>query len=303
VAVKPLLLFPLFCLALLQQGRAEDLKIGTQMVYSRPSVTFDTRSDARDPRDVISLAPDARVRPGVEVRYRNYGFSFSSSLAEASAGAPRLVSGGLTDARTFYYGDAWGFEGYHRYARGFHSESDKHGVSEVYHPDMTLRSTSLTLYRALDDDFHVYRLSDGLPESGVEPDLMLVFNVSQNRLHDGMAFMYGSGVGGSRFEGLQDLNLYGASAGMGLVLSSNAGGVYFDPALFLGYGVQYREWNGRPETTFNLLKVNLRMRLGYRNRWFDAGGGFENDGNAAFVGKESVTFNALVARAQIQLYL
>lgn len=299
MAVKSLLLFPLLWLAALQEGWGEDLKIATQVLYSRPSVSFQTHPGSGGPQNITTLAPDAEARPGVEIRYRNYGLSFSSSFSDASNGPPRVLAGGLTDVRTFYYGDAWGFEGYNRSAHGFRSED-----GEVSHPNMSLRSTSATLYRAAGYDSHVYRMADGMAETGVEPDLMFVFNLSQNRLRDDMNFLQGSGMWDSRFSGVRDLNLYSASAGLGLAVSSNAGGVYFDPALFLGFGAQYREWDGHPQTAFNLAKINLRMRLGYRSRWFDLGGGFENDAQLIMAeGNEDAIFSSLVARAQLQVYL
>ena len=269
------------------------------MVYSNPMVEFKTSQGTN-----VTLAPHTHARPGFEVRYLNYGVSFSSTFAEASDGPPRFLSGGLTDIQTFYHGDAWGFEGYHRYARGFYSQTDVVGAPEFSHPGMTLQSTSATLYRAMGEEFRVYRLSEGLATTGVEPDAMLTFALSQNHLRDNEAFMRGSGVSGSRFDAVQDLNIYSASVGAGLALSTNAGGLYFDPALFAGVGMQYREWDGHPETTWNLVKVNLRMRMGYRTRWFNAGAGFENDAHVAIAAEnESVTFNALVARALLQIYL
>ena len=268
------------------------------MVYSHPSVAMETFGPT------IEFAPHSSPRPGAEIRYRNYGLSFSSSLADASLGAPKFVQSGLTDARTFFYGDAWGVEGYHRYARGFYAQSGTDSNStQISHPDMTLRSTSLTVYRAVGRETHVYRMADGLATSGAEPDFLLTFALSQNHLRDEIPFLQDVNVSGSRFDGLQNLNIYSASVGGGLALSINANGVYFDPALFVGVGMQYREWDGRGETTFNLVKANLRMRLGYRTRWFDAGAGFENDAHAALAGEESAVFSSLLARAQIQVYL
>jgi hypothetical protein len=288
-----------FLLLLLAGGaRADDLKIATQLVYSRPSVAFQTQSGHQTPASLGSLVPNAQVRPGLEVRYRHYGVSVSTSLQDATYGMPRFFQGGLTDARTFYYGDAWGFEAYHRYARGFNT-----GDGRDDHPDMTLRSTSATIYRAAGQDFHVYRMADGITESGVEPDLLFTFGLSQTHLHDAEDFVVGTSTWGTRLEGLNDFKVYSGSLGAGLSLSSSAGGVYFDPALFVGFGVQYREWNGHPETTLNLVKVNLRMRLGYRNEGFDLGAGFENDAHTAMSGDESVLINAFLARVQIQVYL
>ncbi|MCD6024988.1 MAG: hypothetical protein K0Q91_1904 [Fibrobacteria bacterium] len=290
------LALPFLCLAALGAPRAEGFKVGTQLVLSQPIVALETYGPT------VEFAPRAEVRPGVEVRYRNYGFSFSVPLPDDADGAPRFASGGLSDARTFYHGEAWGFEGYHRYARGFHARAGADSA-EISHPDMNLRSTSLTVYRAAGRDSRVYRLSDGLSTPGMEPDLILAFGFSQNRLRDEVSFLQGTGITGSRFNGMRDLSVYSASAGMGLALSTNFSGLYFDPALFVGFGMQHREWGGDSETLWNLVKVNLRMRLGYRTRWFDAGAGFENDAHAALAGEESAVFSAVLARAQIQVYL
>jgi hypothetical protein len=52
------------------------------------------------------------------------------------------------------------------------------------------------------------------------------------------------------------------------------------------------------------LKVNMRMRLGYRSRWFDMGVGFENDAHVIVgEGDADAIFSSFVARAQLQVYL
>jgi hypothetical protein len=276
---------------------AQDFKVGTQLVYSHPSVTLDPRVG-----NTVQFAPRTEARPGVEMRYRNYGFSFSTSLSEATDGVPEFIAGGFADFRTYFHGQAWGVEAYHRRVRGFYAQVEDSGGAEVPHPSMTLRANSVTLYRAMDSQSRVYRLSEGLVTPGMEPDFMWTFALSQNRLRDVVPFLTGTGISGSRFDDLRDMNLYSASMGAGFSISTNAGGLYFDPALFAGFGMQYREWDGRSETAWNLVKVNLRMRLGYRSRWFDVGAGFENDAHAALADEETAIFNALVARAIAQVY-
>lgn len=297
-AYLPCFSLPTLCLILgLIPASAQDFRAGAQIVYSRPSVSFQTNDRT------VEFGPDVEARPGIEVRYRNYGFSFSTSLDDATS-APRFVSGGWSDFRTFYYGDAWGFEAYHREVSGFSAQGGgADSGRQIAHPGMSLTSTSGTVFRTLNRESKVYRLSDGLSTPGVEPDLLMMFGLSQNHLRDDVPFLQGTGVHDSRFDGLDNLDLYSASAGAGLALSINANGVYFDPALFAGFGMQYRQWNGKSEASFNLVKVNFRMRLGYRCRWFDLGAGFENDAHATFTGDETAVFNALVARGQLTVFL
>src|SRR5690606_32498733 len=80
-------------------------------------------------------------------------------------------------------------------------------------------------------------------------------------------------------------------------------GLYFDQSLFGGYGPQYRVWGERSDVTWNLAKVNLRVALGVRTRWFDAGVGVEDEAYASLAGSDRMVVHALAAQAHVKVFL
>jgi hypothetical protein len=283
---------------------AFDLKVGTHMAYSHSTVMLNTGTAFGQ----IEFAPRTNPRPGFELRSGPFGVSLTAPVAGGDWASPEFSAAeGLTDFRTHYHGGVWGLEAYHRYARGFYESHSPPVYSgprgEVYRPDMTLRTSGFTAYRALDPDSRVYRLSEGLGASGFEMDFFTTLAASHTRLQDDKPLVEEDVRGFSVFDNLNSVEVASLAAGGGFAITTNLHGIYFDQALFAGYGPQYRAWGDRTNVTWNLVKVNIRAKLGMRSRWFDLGAGFENDAHAAMAGDESALFHSLVARAQLEVFL
>jgi hypothetical protein len=283
---------------------AGDLRIGTHMAYSHPTIALETGTTLGR----IEYAPQTRSRPGFEIRSGPYGVSFTAPVAGGDWTNPEFsASEGLNDFRTHYHGGSWGVEAYHRHARGFYESYSPPAYSgpqgQVYRPGMTLRTSGVTAYKSLDPDSRVYRLSEGLTATGGNIDFFVMVGASHTRLRDDKALVEEDVKGFSRFDNLRRVEVASLAAGGGMAITSNLHGLYFDQALFAGYGPQYRVWGNRADMTWDLVKVNIRAKLGVRSRWFDIGAGFENDAHAAMAGNESAVFHTLVARAQLEVFL
>lgn len=287
-------------LAGLLHARDHDVRVATYVGASHPVIDLETTTSLGR----VQLLPRQVARPGFEARYGNFGASFSVPLQGFDRGASRLVAPRRSgDFRTFYHGSTWGADLMHHDTRGFYAEPETPGTPGAYFPDMTLRATALTFYRAMDPDSRVSSLSNGLQQQGGRADLFWMLGATRNRLRSDTPLLRKWGTGESVFHQTRSLDAYSVFAGAGFALSTNAAGFYFDPALFAGYGAQVRAWDGEHETAWNLVKVNLRMRGGFRTPWFDAGVGFENDAHTVPAGRESVVFHTLIARAQLEVFL
>jgi hypothetical protein len=277
----------------------EDFRVGTHMAYSHVIVTLKTGTSLGQ----IEFAPRTNPRPGFELRAGHFGISLSAPVTDGDLATPEFSPAeGLNDLRTHYHGNSWGVEAFHRHARGFYASSE-FATAMVYHPDMTLRATGLTVYRSFDPDSRVYRLSEGLAATGGDVDFFLTMGASHTRLRDDMPLVDGRVAGASMFDELRRVDIASLAVGGGYAITSNLHGIYFDQALFAGYGPQYRVWGNRSDVAWDLVKVNIRAKLGVRSRWFDVGAGFENDAHAAMAGKESAVFHSLVAKAQVEVFL
>ena len=287
-------------------------RLGTHAGYSQPSVSLKTGAGTYE------YAPRLVSRPGMEVNYGGFGFSMTLPGAAgwdrwadwARAGSAR--GEGLNDFRTHWHGATWGVEAHHRHARGL----EVTGAPRELQPstwawrapqsrdDASLRLTDLTVYRALDPDSRVYRISEGRARDGGDVDFFVMMAASRARLQgdrDLLAGLPGSGAGegASRFHGSRAVEVTSLAAGAGYAISGNLHGLYIDQSLFAGYGPQFRDWGNRRDAAWNLAKVNVRLNMGLRTRWFDVGAGFENDAHAALAGGERALFHALVARAGV----
>lgn len=282
---------------------SQPLTVGTYMLYSQPVIALETRSEGGR----VEFAAQTRARPGFEVNYGRFGVAMTASQGEAggSWATPGIPAGGLNDFRIRYHGSAWGFEGQHLSARGFDRESDgRPGVRERENrPGMTLRTTTGTLYRAFDPDTRIYHLSEGIAERGGDLDAFLTVGASHSHVHDDASLLSGLEASESAFASVRDMEVASLAVGGGLAVSSNMAGLYFDHALFGGFGPQYRAWGGHSEVEWDLVRVNLRVRVGVRNRWFDAGVGFENEAHTAFAGPERMVVHAMAAQAKLEVFL
>jgi hypothetical protein len=278
---------------------AEDLRVGTSMGYSHALVTLRTVVPEGD----LEFAPETRPRPGFEVNYGKFGFSLAAPLAGGDWMRPEFSAAkGFSDFSSHYYGNAWGLEAYHHYTRGFYAQAGA-ASGRVFHPSMTMRASGITLYHALDPDSRVYHLNEGLVATGGNIDFFVALGASNTRVRDAIPLAEEYAYRESTFHDVRSMDVTSLSAGGGLAITSNLAGLYFDQALFAGYGPQFRVWDDRSDVAWNLVKVNLRAKLGIRSRWFDVGGGFENDAHAAMAGKERAMFHSLVAKAGVELFL
>jgi hypothetical protein len=281
---------------------AEDLRIGSQYSYSHPTFVLETGAESGR----VEFAPRVSAQPGFEANYRGFGFATSLPLPDFSGHA---FSGegngqGLNDFRAHWHGDDWGVEAYHRYANNFEAMPELPAGGPVTpRPDVTLRLTDVTVYRSLDPDSKVYRLSEGLDATGGEADFFLMLSASNARLRGDAPFVPGLAATDSRFAGVKAIDVSALGVGGGYSLSGNLAGLYIEQALFAGYGPQYRVFGDEADWAWNLVKVNVRFRMGLRTRWFDAGAGFENDAQAVFAGDDRLLAHALVARAGLEVFL
>jgi hypothetical protein len=281
----------------------QPLTVGTAWIYSQPVIAFETNSDGGK----VEFAAQTRARPGFDVTYGRFNVALSASAAGESKGdwmTPGLPAGGLNDFRIRYHGSAWGFEGHHLFVRGFDRQSEAPGhTAPEYRPDMTLQSSGGTLYGSFDPDTRVFHLSEGLNETGGNFDVFWTLGASHSHVRDESALLSDLYAPDSRFLMVRDIEIASLAAGGGIAVSSNMAGMYFDQALFGGYGPQYRAWGDRTDVAWNLVRVNLRVRMGVRNRWFDAGVGFENEAHAALAGSERMVMHGMSAQAKVEVFL
>src|SRR5690606_16759417 len=244
-------------------------RLGTHAGYSRPSVSLKTNTGA----GTHEFAPRLASRPGLEVSYGGFGFSMTlpgaagwDSWADwARAGSAR--GEGLNDFRTHWHGSTWGVEAHHRYARGLEVTSTAQAASSSswsraapqVRDDASLRLTNLTVYRALDPDSRVYRMSEGRPRDGGDVDFFVMMAASQARLRGERDLIAGAGENVSRFAGARAVEVTSLAVGAGYAISGNLHGLYIDQSLFAGYGPQFRAWGDHRDAAWNLAKVNVRL--------------------------------------------
>lgn len=293
-------------LGLPRSGRADllpqPLSAGTHVRFAQPLITFGLGAAGH----VDYSAPGAG-RPGLEASYGRFGLSASGSFLTDPLDhlwTGRRQRGDAQDLRTRYHGSLWGFEAHHLTARGFDLEGMVNRWTVTGHrSDIRLRASGATLYRSFDPDSRVYRLSEGQTSTGGDVDVFLTAGVSHAGLHGDHALLPSMTMTESRFANAERITVTSVTAGGGFAITSNLHGIYFDQSLFGGYGPQYRTWGARSDVTWNLAKVNLRVALGVRNRWFDAGVGVEDEAYASLAGSDRMVVHALAAQAQVKVFL
>jgi len=273
--------------------------LASQYAYSHPTFVLETGTGAGQ----VEFSPRLSAQPGFEANYKGFGFAASLPLPDhAFSGAEN--GEGWNDFRIHWHGDRWGVEAYHRDANGFEAMPELPvGGPVSLRPDVSLRLSDVTVYHALDPDSKVYRLSEGLDATGGEADFFLMFSASNARLRGDAPFVPGLSGTDSRFADVKAIDVSALGVGGGYSLSGNLAGLYIEQALFAGYGPQYRVFGDEADWAWNLVKVNVRFRMGLRTRWFDAGAGFENDAQAVFAGDDRLLAHALVARAGVEVFL
>lgn len=280
------------------------LSFGAHMRYAQPLINFGLGSAGH-----VEYSAPGQGRPGVEASYGRFGISASGTFLTDPADnlwrAGRRPEGEARDLRTRYHGDQWGFEAHHLSAQGFDVTGRVAGVPAIAgrRPDVRLRAAGATVYRSFDPDSRVYRLSEGLSSFGGEIDVFLTAGASHAGVSGADALLPPGAGAGTRFDGVNRVTVTSATVGGGFALMSNLHGLYFDQALFGGYGPQYRTWGDRSDVSWNLAKVNLRVALGVRNRWFDVGVGVEDEAYASLVNSDRMVVHALAAQARLKVFL
>jgi len=297
----------LLAFVLVLEAKAELLpqpvSAGTYVRYTHPRITVGTAGDGGSE---FLLAGEGR--PGFEMAYGSFGLSVSGDFLNDPAGNLLRLSAPshseVVDVRTRYHGSTWGVEVHNLTARNF-QESFGVGsaIRERMRPDLKLNALSTTVYRAIDPDSRVYRLSRGMTEPGGNVDVFLTSGVSHARLDSRDDFMTGLRDDDTRFYGINRTSLTSITMGAGYALTSNMLGLYFDQSLFGGWGPQFRTWGDRSDVGWNLAKANFRLSMGIRNRWFDVGVGVEDEVYASLVNSDRMMVHAMAAQAKVNVFL
>jgi hypothetical protein len=281
------------------QRISQSLSLGTHLRFAQPMVTFGLGGVGH-----VDFNAAGAGEPGVEAAYGRYGVSVSGAFLKDPADNlwnTGLGAGqGVRDIRTRYHGSEWGVEAHYVSANGFHWDGRVYDQSvNGYRPDVVMNATGVTLYRAFDPDSRVYRLSEGLSETGGNVDVFFTAGASRASLRGDHALLPLMASPDSRFYEIHNASVTSASIGGGFAITSNLHGLYFDQSLFGGYGPQVRTWGDRSDVTWNLAKVNLRVGLGLRTRWFDVGVGVEDEAYASLAGADRMVVHALAAQAKV----
>ncbi len=280
----------------------QPVTLGGSLIYAQPVIALETNSEGGR----VEFAARTHARPGLEATYGRFNLSVSAISAGSDGNwlTPKIPAPDWNDVRTRYHGDLWGAEAFHQNVRGFDRQSEaSHHTAPESRSAMSLQSSGATVYRSIDPDSRVYRLSEGLDQTGANFDVFWTLGMSHLKLRDDTPLLEGLYAPDSKFENVYAVDVTSLALGAGYAISSNMDGLYFDQALFGGYGPQIRTWGGHSEAAWKLVRVNLRARLGVRNRWFDAGVGFENEAHAALAGSERLVLNALSAQVKVDVFL
>lgn len=277
----------------------------THLRYAHPSVNLRVGGEGGANADYKILGEG---RPGVEATYGGFGVSASGDFLRNPTDnlfrGSLLPQGGTQDFRARYYAASWGVETHHLTAKGAIQSGDRDTRSVAHqYPDIHLRAAGLTVYRSFDPESRVYRLSEGLSESGGHVGVFLTAGVSHASVEGDDVLLPGVSDRDSRFYRVTRASVTSASVGGGYAINSNMLGLYFDQSLFAAYGPQYRTWGERSDVAFNLAKMNLRVALGIRNRWFDVGVGVENEAYASWASSDRMVVSALAMQAKMSVFL
>jgi hypothetical protein len=221
---------------------------------------------------------------GLTVRYKEYSASVGSPLFGTSRFDPARPPTRFFDLKLAWLDDHWGVEGYAQYFRGFYVTPAKSETVLMDNPGAALRSANINVYRGIGSRSQVYRLRDGLTETGLDVNFYGVFGVSRQSLRSPIPFLDSSSGGeGTAFESMTRFSYTGATAGPGLAVNLNLGGFFIDPTLMMAFGVQSYQANGARESNEwgGLTKVNLGLRTGYETDSWILGMSADGDGNGA----------------------
>jgi hypothetical protein len=102
---------------------------------------------------------------------------------------------------------------------------------------------------------------------------------------------------GTKFEGMTRLSYTGAYAGYGLSVNTNLLGLYLDPTLMIGFGIQAREADVDINKVGLQVKINLKLQTGFATERLNLGLSLENDANSIeLTDVQSALFHSIVVK-------
>lgn len=238
--------------------------------------------------DEVDFHPNIGGQPGIEVRYKEYGLSMTPGVAGTSQFRSNRPPTKYSDYSLFYYGNAWGVEGYYQYFRGYHGDFGQ-GVG-ADHPSMTLNTALLNLYRSLYSRHYPQTESYPRPKLGSEPgggiaDLTggtdiqgfhfnAFYMISGFRLalQSDRSFLDSSAFPSSAFGGMTRLNHLGGAASLGVNGGIFFNGLYASHTLLVGAGMQQTHSNVSVAEGFvPAAKIGGKSYGGYRTDRLNVG--------------------------------
>ena len=244
------------------------------------------------------------VTGGFSIRYKQFGISTGSPWMGTSRLDAERPATRFFDLRLQWLGERWGFESYGQYFRGFYATSDVGDTVYLDNPGARLRSFNFNVYRAAGEGSRVWRMRDGLRNTGFAANAYLMAGVSRQSLQSPVPLLDTLGGGeGTPFERMHRFAYTGLNAGVGMTLNTNLWGVYFDPTLFVGGGVRLAESDVPVSRIGGMMKVHLKLQTGYEMDRLNVGLSVSNDFNVAGIeGDHDLGFHSIVARIFITTY-
>jgi hypothetical protein len=289
----------IFLLALLSQPAfASDFKAGVYAVLSDPGIWLTANSKYGE----LLYETNEEIRPGFELRYKQFGFTLSPPFFGRSQALIEHPPTTFFDYSTYYYGDKWGGEMYAQYFKGFFG-TDNHD-SVLNNPTLSLYSINFNIYRTVNSGSRVYRMMDGIEENGIKWNFYYLFGAAwQNILTQQPLFESIDPTDSSRLDDIKRLKMLDASAGVGATINTYLFGFYVDPTLFIGFGPQYRTTNANIDKFGQTIKVNLKFNCGFHSKWFDTGLSAQNDLNSMELDDENIEFHSTIVKMFLIVFI
>jgi hypothetical protein len=279
-------------------------RVSAYFQESSLDVDLTTRSDVRE----VWLWTNTGMRPGFEVRWRNYGLSIAPSLFGSIQDNPRQPPTRYRDFKLFYYGGAWGGEGYYQWYRGLHSDPPT-GSGQILHAGMEIEALLLNAYysplHARDPQYSVRTLRDGLWERGYRLTPLLFVSASRHGVRADQPLLGGTpGAEDSDFDGMRRITMQSLLAGGVAVANLTLGyGIYLDPSLGVGLGYQHNAYDTEGRSEDLGMKWRFSLRLGHFNRYFDFGAMVQTDRTDWYLNDdERIGLESFLARLYLDVF-
>jgi hypothetical protein len=154
-------------------------------------------------------------------------------------------------------------------------------------------------------DNRVSYMEEGLLKTGFRVNPLFLFSVSRHAVKARRPLLDTlDAASNSVFHTMEEASTYGAFAILGNSFNTNLFGFYLDPALFVGFGLQYNATlapRGYSETDVG-TKINLRLKTGYRASWFDLGLLLQDDVTWWDIRNgESLSFDSMLIRLYLEV--